>query len=582
VRAYQVTGTRPRLTLGRPPREAAPSATETVGWWVQDGRLVGAGESRWVGGNLSLLEWTFPPDVQVTDLTARMPVRWSQAGGRVQAWFDRPVTDPVVTWRAVRPGEGPVVAVPVPGHPAARTDRIVVRVRGLGGRVLTFADPPSEVQGLPPEVPGELAWQATEGRSVRVRVLPPVAAARLRARTSCTVEGGRIRTDSKIELSGLPPERGHLLTVTVAPGEGTDVQLAARPPVTAADAGAEGARRRWMVFVPPGAAGMAAVSVTTTTNGSAVIPSLRVRLGPAADADVDHFVHLDRRLILSDRRGLERIGPGEWRLSDSGLRPRLSVADRVAGPGDPAVERAEVTAAPAGEKWLYRGRYLVAAGEADRLRVVAPPMCRWLEAAQSGVLLPVGNGPLHLPPSAGPRVLTLLWESDRPAWEPAGVRSEADPLAFTGVEWTVVVPPGFRPEGDFRDTAGPAAPVEFKDHWTEDREVFANGAPYRLRAPDGRVLDLQLVAATEPRPGWRLAAAVGLWLVVAGLAALRPHRTRPEQAAGLGALAAVALGPAAVAFWLVPVYAAGRRLRQFARWLATRQRPAAPVGEFLN
>src|SRR5262249_17999960 len=103
-RAFQVTGARPRLTVAVPTVVPAGSVAESVGWWFEGDRLVGVGETRWTGPTLNLVEWTVPPDVVVTELTARSLLGWSQTGGRVQGWFDRPATDPVVTWRALKVG----------------------------------------------------------------------------------------------------------------------------------------------------------------------------------------------------------------------------------------------------------------------------------------------------------------------------------------------------------------------------------------------------------------------------------------------------------------------------------------------
>jgi hypothetical protein len=69
---------------------------------------------------------------------------------------------------------------------------------------------------------------------------------------------------------------------------------------------------------------------------------------------------------------------------------------------------------------------------------------------------------------------------------------------------------------------------------------------------------------------------------VAGLALIRPRGTEPERAAGLGALAAVAFGPAGAAFWLVPVIAVGWRIGQLVQWAYSRARAEPPAGEFLN
>ena len=68
---------------------------------------------------------------------------------------------------------------------------------------------------------------------------------------------------------------------------------------------------------------------------------------------------------------------------------------------------------------------------------------------------------------------------------------------------------------------------------------------------------------------WPLAVALILWLGVAALSLLWPQVTAPEQAAGLGALAALTLGPAGAVLWLVPagvvVWRSARLIRPVAR-----------------
>jgi hypothetical protein len=345
----------------------------------------------------------------------------------------------------------------------------------------------------------------------------------------------------------------------------------------------EPGRRRWDVFLPPGTATAAGVSVSTTAVGPTVVPSIRVRLGPGAEAGLDHTIRIDpETLALREPVGLRPVKFGEWRVADPDWHARLAAAESVKGLDGRAIPRGEVIVAREGTRWLYRGRYVVSAGETDRLSLIAPPGSRWREAIQNGVAVPHFNGPVRFPAIAGPRVLTLLWESDEPVWEAAQVRFDGIPLRLDGVDWTVVVPNGFHLAGEVWETPGPGSPIEFGDGWAEDREVFARGAPHRVRLPEGRAPDLHLERPPVSWVGWKLALTLGLWVAVAGLAVLWPHHTAPERAAGLGALAAITFGPAGAAFWLVGVVAAGRRACQLGRRVWAHRRATTPAREFLN
>ena len=174
ARAFRAVAGRPRLTMTVRAATPAQSATESINWWLQPGRLIGISETRWTGTNLSLLEWTLPTDVVAVELSARDLLCWSQRDGRIQAWFERPVTDPTVNWRAYRlVARGGRIDVPVAGHPSATSDDVTSRVRALDGWTVEPDAGGPKYEWLPPQSPTELGWRSAGGRSVGIRAIPP-------------------------------------------------------------------------------------------------------------------------------------------------------------------------------------------------------------------------------------------------------------------------------------------------------------------------------------------------------------------------------------------------------------------------
>lgn len=391
--AFRVTGRRPRLTATQPLRQPASAADETATWWAGPGRILGIGETRWTGSGLCMLEWTLPPSVAVTDVGARNLAAWSQTGGQVQAWFDRPVTDPVVAWRAVRSlPDGPArIRVPVAGHPSAPADRVTTRVRPLDGWVLDG----KVADTLSPTAPGEIAWQSAGERSVDLRVLAPAAAIRLPVSTICHDDGSTVRQETDIDLSNLPPDRGHRVSMLVRTGDAKAVRVRVPAPVTLAEGRPEAGYRRWDLFVPPGSTPIITVSVAGPMPSA--LSQVRVRLAPHTEATLDHRFRLDPdHLALKDAFGLKPSGPGQWQADGPVWRGDVTRAPAfVAGGG--SKERQHLSdSEPNAAHWPWPWAaafvlWLVVTGFAVvRLRGTEPERAAGLGALTALVLSPVG------------------------------------------------------------------------------------------------------------------------------------------------------------------------------------------------
>jgi hypothetical protein len=335
--------------------------------------------------------------------------------------------------------------------------------------------------------------------------------------------------------------------------------------------------RRWDVVVPAERSVhtfSVAVTSAASARGPLPVPTLGISFGPPTQAVLAQRLEVDLdRLNLSEADGLTRVGPAEWRVTDSSWRARVV---RLAGPptGEGARRaRAEVTVTRAGRTWLYRGRFQVAANEADPVRVVPPPGADLRSLSVDGVSVPVGDPTnVELPAAVGGQQITVLWASVAPVWEAARLVGPSGPLGTGGIDWTVRVPVGYRLEG-----AGEAAGGQVAGSSENLPTPFDRGSPWRFHVPAGQSLDARLVPVTPPARSRSLALAVVVGIIVLGLALLWPRHTRPEQAAGLCAIVVVAVGPAAGVLLMVPAAVMLWRLWRMAHWLFARKRPGLPA-----
>src|SRR5262249_45238386 len=290
----------------------ARSVVESVTWSFAPGRLTAKGEARWLTGRdgLSLVEWTLPDDVAATEVSGRNLVGWSQTGNHVQAWLDRPMASPVLTWRASRAwADGSLIIVAAPTHPGAGVDSVTTRARPFGGWCLVPATP-----GLPGEVvrgnhEGELAWRSRGGRAARLTPVRPPAAVGLDVTTAIRPSGDRIVSSSSIDLSSLPGGRPYLLSVLMEGADDADVRVETPGATAAKEVFDVGVGRRWDVSLPVANEGKRKITVDVRPKASApgvwALPRLLVRFGPRAQAALSHRLLIDSTaLTLSESDGL--------------------------------------------------------------------------------------------------------------------------------------------------------------------------------------------------------------------------------------------------------------------------------------
>jgi hypothetical protein len=356
-RAFRVVGPRPQITFSPLPSAPAKMAVESVNWWFHAGDLIGAGETRWTGTGLSLLEWDFPADTRVVELSARNLLRWSQRAGRVQAWFDRPVADPIVLWRAWRTPqirEDGRFDITAPGHPSARTDVVTSHVSALDGWIIEPESAGTKVDWLPAQSPGEVAWKCAGGRTATVHVTGPAGVRQLSARIQCRVKHDRILMESVIDLRQLPATRAHVVSLDVRTNAGAEVQVSAAPPLIVRPRPSADNVHRWTVFVPKGAADSAQVNVVSS--GATSIPELRVRLGPTSPLALQQTISIDeKRLRLVDSFGLSRSKPNEWQTDNDSWWAGIALVETEppARAGQQPPETAAETPHASGPVWHF-------------------------------------------------------------------------------------------------------------------------------------------------------------------------------------------------------------------------------------
>src|SRR5262245_39285293 len=573
-----------RINIDHPLPAAARSVTETVTWWAEPGRLTGQGEARWVSASdrTSCVEWTLADGVIATAVTAQNLMAWAQTGDRVQAWFDRPITNPVVSWRAGRSRSDPAtLSIPVPTHPTAAADTVVTRVRPTAGWTIAAMTVNPSGESMAAEMPGEIAWRGPGGQAARLTLMPPPTTANLDIRSAVRPAGDGIQVLSSLDLSRLVRARPYLMSVVVHGADDADVRAIVPDAVVAKEVSPSSTGRRWDIGVPAaGAAGPIIFDIRPRPKpaGTWAVPRLSVRFGPRVEGTLTQRLELESdALTLTDAFGLTRLGDRAWRASDPAWRTAV-VRRQGLAPGEHLrVTRAEVTAAQGGLRWLFRGRYGLSADEPGAATVRTPPGCRVLEAAFDGVPTPTSaHGLVRVPISPGPHTLSLLWESDRPTWQGARIDTPAGELVSPPTDWIVCVPPGQRARGADPVANSEARLTTVDEGPPEDREAFSRGVPHRYRVLAGQRLELNIEPGPPARPWWRLVAAIGCLLAGAVVSLFWPVQSGPEQAAAAGAVGAITFGPPGVLLWAIPVLAAVWRGRQLLGRLRRRQ-PAQEV-----
>jgi hypothetical protein len=542
-----------------------PNVSAVGTWWVEPSSLTAHVESRWSGSSLSFIEWTVPAGMSVRDVTVRDLRSWAQHGSRVQVWLERPSDEIAVVWRAWQPrGDAATVPIEIPAvaYPQAGSTSFTTRVRSTnGGTVVpSFKGPAPEI--LSSAAPGEISWKSPDSVPVEITLLPPPKNVPVRIRTSIRQVGDRCQSTTTIDLGALPRNRPQLLSVIVADSAKNDVQISAPPSATTAEVAARSEERRWDIGLPSGDGDRRLVTVTMTSESIARevwrLPSTRVRFGPRHEAVADHRIVLESAgLALAVSRNLDQVGPSEWRTTGTDWTAEIGARDRE----HRAAARAQVIAAYSGDIWFYRGRFTISPG-AVQLHPSAGSSIHRVE--MDGTALTPPSDVVELPDSGREHSVVLEWSSrDFISSLPRIVGANGE-IGFSS-EWEIRVPAGLAIVG-----VGAHVLEESPSHVNSSDdipEIFRRGTPRRFRVGEGRELQIQVTPARHSPSRVPLVAALFVLVAIGVLLLLRSRRTSPEQAAAMGVLAVLAMGPSALGFLLIPaVVAIWRGAKVVVRW----------------
>lgn len=556
---------------------AGTSINETAVWWVDSARLTGTVESRWSGTGITFVEWTVSPSLAVTEVSGRNIVFWSQSGGRVLVWLERPLSEITLNWRATRvnaQGDGTTVQVPTIGHASAQTVGLIRRVRPMNGWVVVPQKAEAFREPLAPQIPGEIAWRCSVDQNLPMTLLPPPTNAVFNMRTAVDIRGERMESTHAIDLRALSRDRPYLLSVFVPTARDDDIQLTASPGMTVIEAsGQKGSLRRWDIGIPK-ATPVDSESITVrvlsgaTSAGAWRLPEVTLRFGPGQEPIISETISLESSGIsLRERSGLEQLSPSQYRVV---RRPFRATIVRAVGlkPGQTVqIASAVVVGNQTGRTWHYQFMCKVASTDTVALRAGTPAGTRLESVELDGEplgLMDARNAQLTLPGDLQRRSLRLEWSSTDFATTLPELRTPVDRMDVGEVEFVVRVPPD-------ADIAGTS--VEVREQDRTDRSgaaldipcgLFA-GSPRRFRVVDGAPADLRLIPQSHDYPIWELAVASGFLLAALALILLRTTRAIPEAAACIAATAVAILGATAAALLIVPAAVIVWRIQQIIR-----------------
>ncbi len=535
LKAYRSSGAAPAQIIV--PLRFAPTVVSTgteVTWWVEPTRLVGRAESKWSAG-LGFVEWQLTDGTRVTEVTGRNLHAWSQEGGRIQAWLDRPMADALLTWKATKPIAPDRPDAGVPAVTSSPPSPVATRVRPTAG-VAIFAKPTGEA--IPPISPGEIGWKGTA--STRVSLVRP-AEVPLRATTMFRRDGDRLVAATELDVSALGRERPHRLTLYIFGAEGADVKPSGAG-FAVAEVASEIGGRRWDVAIGPDRTGNALSWTVTGPDRRWPVPRALVEFGPGRPASLTQTLRVESpSLHLSNRVGLEDTAPGEWMTHNADWSAVLTRGTGL-GPGERVrLDEASVWAARRGANWLYFARYRVTSDERVPLRFTMPPNAQSIRL--NGRMIGAGEA-VALPESSGARTVEVQWSTTRPEFLAPRLELQDEPFAESPVSWTVLVPPGLRASAAMESERSTGSPI--------DCDAFVHGMSVRFKATAQTSFEL-----TADPPDWRqpeFVATNAAWIGLA-LLAIFPGRFRPERVGLLGLIGALAFGSAGIAFWAVIAWA---------------------------
>jgi hypothetical protein len=554
---------------------SASTVTETATWCVEPTRLTGIAETRWSGSAISVLEWTLPATFTVNEVSGRNIVAWSQSGGRVQAWLDRPVSDATVSWRASRPrapGDGRTASIPAVRYSSVNTANLVRRVRSLNGWVLAPSRDGLPKEPLAPQSPGELGWRCSADSEVELLLLPPKRESALDMRTVVDQHGDRVHSAHAIDLRTLDAARPHVLSVFVTTSRDDDVQLTAAPGFFVRDDGNKRSTvRRWDIGIPLGrpAEGSIAVEVHSSPGaiGSWRLPRVDVRFGGDQEPILSETVAVETDAItLCDTIGLDRVGTSQWRVV---RRPRQATVARSAGLRHGELVRvtgAQISAGRVGRIWEFRCDCTLTYSGPTVLTAGAPidGRLRTFELDDMAVgTTDEKTGNVYLPSESGSHSLRLQWSASELTGGMPELRVGTALVSLGDVDFVVYAPPslgiettgtGIRESTDLRPPA----------NMPTDRPFHGSPNCYRIAA--GQSLDVHVVPEKPQLLTWQHLLLAGLWLVTLSLAMIGA----PETVGCIAVFTAIVIGPPAAAILLIPVGIVGWRIWRSFGLLAAR------------
>jgi hypothetical protein len=405
----------------------------------------------------------------------------------------------------------------------------------------------SPADPIPTLAPGELAWRTSNPQSVPITLLPPAQWA-LPVRTDVRTIGGQFQSTSTIELKKLPAHRPHLLSLIVPDPRDDEIHVSATPGIAPVEIETNGSDRRWDIYIPTAAA-EPALSITTTSGPSARdswrLPHVALRAGPRHQATLaQRIVFESAEVTLAASSNIERVGPSEWRTTGAEWLAEAARTSDVTRDARAKIT-AHITAARAGGRWVYRGQFHISPNRSGPLWIQSPHGTTLHAIEVDGVVLPVDA---QLSDIAG-RTVVLRWSSALPMWSPPQLVGPSGAIGLGESEWLIRVPSGLR----IAETGSDAVELTGVENATpDDLDSLSHGSPRHFRVGEGKSLKVEFASTSQPAIRWPLVVALSLFVLVAILAVFRPRGTAPEQAALVGVLAAIALGPAAAAILLVP------------------------------
>ncbi|MBY0522421.1 MAG: hypothetical protein K2R98_03445 [Gemmataceae bacterium] len=468
------------LLLKIQPPGSQVRSQQDVSWRVDARQAVLQAAARLTApdSGLSLLEWTIPANVVVTEVSGPHLRSWSRTGSRVQVWLQRPVGETTLQLTGWVPRDPARLDLPCL-RMAAKSHGTLLRVTAGDGVAVT----PTNLSALTPRPDQTVAgreWvytsdQESYGASFQTRAAGTTTDCRLL--TFAEVRNRQLSFVTTVECQVNSGELRHL-TIAVRNWEGGDVQLDAGSVIRRREHRVGSSGRAWVLELQPGVTKRYQLTLSSTlplgSSPEIYLPDVRVEnVGGAA-------VRMDRWLAVAgpelaaeaisglmtasnapdairawprDAERLRRAGGAAWHVLSDDWRLRLRPRSAATRPSPVQVLLTEHAMAVAdGRRWIHQATYWLYHEAGTDLSVTLPTGASVLAVAIDGVGVPPlepGTERLWLPLSggAGGRAIRLTWafaEGREPVFAPILGGPRLEGVAEGPVVWTVQVPPGYQ------------------------------------------------------------------------------------------------------------------------------------------